>query len=1002
MLLSKIVRFLNSKDVSFESIQNLINESTTAQLVPSFAFLGFWLSSNSNNSSSTAQFSTVQSANHLMELISLKVPPVILLSGMIDLNWGSHQSHWSREVYFSSIFERLEKIQAFVRPLSLDGHVLRWSHCFPSKNHDQLISTLPLLSDDYYTDSKYQNNCLEHFMHLIEHRQPIDAFKPILERRNGKLILTFAIIQMLSKLNNVRNAKHSQLLFMFSVVFYYIQSFAATNEIDGQILCEYLQSRPFVSPFCMAGIVNHISPLLYLFNLLIPRKLALGDIEEETAKEAILAQYPMVDLTGDTELNPYIERLPEMLYIYFLQPTVRKAEAKMPTATVTDRLILVQLIEKNMTDRSKAIFNCSMKQYFEPIIACVIAPQLIINVFKWFSRCLGDTKGCNYLTKNLCSFVSNLLSLSLPTNSDNLTNLFKLNAHNPDPFYHELLLKGAYKYLIASLLPLPLHKHFYIYLFLMLRKPDEKQPVKQEEARKKDERQVLSRIFFSKLLRTNTPTCTQAICDELMNCADLCVILDFIEACSRELKIKNSEEASELSSIIDQLIKKLPIVARHDKKSYIVITDIIPNRPGFNQATKEALMILQGMPQISANELANHLRNISNPVLGSNVTRILASSSLLEKSEHAMTITDFAIKSLLDQKNITYTETELFGIPVSSVMYTISQLLLKHLLLNRQSEYALSLLDAMTTQFLNDKVPLHWLVPFMSETYKYLTPIIKRKINELVIQLPCAEELYVPYNGKDNIRKICDILSARLDPLLQEPDIITLEYSAPMSHAIAFAVVSFLVRDATPDEIVQDLIRPFVDFRELYTNRENDCGVLMILITYLPKKIGYKWFSNLIERPVHPLTLDTMRQFMVFAPIELFKKICNSSMEFCKKSNEQLFSLLYITMPSFGRLKKDEAVATKFLCGILENVNYRTTPFSLQERIVDSVGLVYVTLKLQKSRTTLIKSAKQFTPELKAIIASSLDIDEDQKPTRVGKSFSPQNAMSKIPNNRMW
>ena len=40
-LLTKIVRFLDTRDVSFESIHNLIDESTTAQLVPAFAFLAY-------------------------------------------------------------------------------------------------------------------------------------------------------------------------------------------------------------------------------------------------------------------------------------------------------------------------------------------------------------------------------------------------------------------------------------------------------------------------------------------------------------------------------------------------------------------------------------------------------------------------------------------------------------------------------------------------------------------------------------------------------------------------------------------------------------------------------------------------------------------------------------------------------------------------------------------------------------------------------------------------
>ena len=68
-LLSMIVRFLNAKDVSIEKLQNLINESTTEQLVPSFAFLGFWLTSNISNNPEPSVLASVQSALHLIDLI---------------------------------------------------------------------------------------------------------------------------------------------------------------------------------------------------------------------------------------------------------------------------------------------------------------------------------------------------------------------------------------------------------------------------------------------------------------------------------------------------------------------------------------------------------------------------------------------------------------------------------------------------------------------------------------------------------------------------------------------------------------------------------------------------------------------------------------------------------------------------------------------------------------------------------------------------------------------
>jgi hypothetical protein len=86
-LVCRIIRFLDIKDITLEEIQDFINESDTAQSVPACAFLVFWLCSKSYRNDSA----TIQNGINLAEVICRRIPPVLLMTSLLDLKWNNYR-----------------------------------------------------------------------------------------------------------------------------------------------------------------------------------------------------------------------------------------------------------------------------------------------------------------------------------------------------------------------------------------------------------------------------------------------------------------------------------------------------------------------------------------------------------------------------------------------------------------------------------------------------------------------------------------------------------------------------------------------------------------------------------------------------------------------------------------------------------------------------------------------------------------------------------------------
>lgn len=345
----------------------------------------------------------------------------------------------------------------------------------------------------------------------------------------------------------------------------------------------------------------------------------------------------------------------------------------------------------------------------------------------------------------------------------------------------------------------------------------------------------------------------------------------------------------------------------------------------------------------------------------------------------------------------------------------ISQSLLGRLLLASHTDLAYQLLQTMAKPLINDTAPLHWILRFSLRFRSILTRNIIELFDQIVSQLPYADVLYKSERSIDNesnnaddndiyndgygdgdgysesgisnerkeiIKKsnhifaIAQLLVERDMMLIQDPDVITREYQSPYRHAEAFSHCSLSFSSYSDSQLAEMLALPIFDLSRAWHKRDIACLCLAELATTMNSEVSYRYFSLLMENKNCEMALLAGRLFMMNARIDVFKMICQECQLMIHKDDVKLDYFMRMVMPSFSRLEGDESVATTLLCGFLESVT-ENSPRVLQESVIDAVGLVYLKMKLYKARTTLINAARRFSPELKGIIASSLEIMPD-------------------------
>ncbi|EAX94914.1 hypothetical protein TVAG_382990 [Trichomonas vaginalis G3] len=969
-LLPMIVRFLNTRDTSIEKLQNFINESTTEQLVPSFAFLGFWLTSNITSNSDPSTLTSIQSAFHLIDLIISKVPPVILLSGISDLNWGMNQPSWTLSEFFQPVFERIRKIRGFVKPFSLESHILRYPQIYITGDKAQMLK-FPGLLLEVEADPAYQIACIQHFKRLILNHAPLDSFKPLTEYRNARLTLTYAIMDLISELNSNRKATHSELLFTFATIFLYVQGFALSNDIDGQILCEFLQSRPFISPFCMLAIVNHIQFNHYLFNLLIPSQLTKGDIDnEQDAIAAIESQYRIVDMSTDDSLSSLISYIPSVLARYFLSnlpPANDKDLGKNKNETIAFMLLTCKVT----LNQIKYIVENARDNEYGPKYVAIMSSQLMTLFIFGFHHTFSECCKNKMFTPNLMTMIECVLANILPIRSETIAKKF-LDLTGKDIDLQEMTIRAIF-FFVRIIAPLSVHKTVIPSVLQVIGSVNNQNQQQNDSGIEK-----VALVLLIKLLHVHYPRLSDEVAQKIEESSNILVLLAYIEATTNLTDVNLCTEATKINEFREKLISILPF--NNDKKAPIYIIESINQSISSSRFDKLSLGCLRAYKNFSqsSNMNASELFDVY----------FLSFTSFVARYEFAYSLTQHCRRYLASNDDILEKDYQL-QITTRHLAVLLSQQLLPRLLYYKHEYLANILIDALIPALLADKMPLHWFKMFLTRNWHLLTSEMSAKLKTNFLgSIPNAQEYLVP-DGPEMAKQIGTKLHEIEETVQQDPEVIVREYQSQFDHMKAFSVCAILLSNKTCDAIVDELINQIVDVMHSWPERELCCNCLMRVIAELPHDICTSFFTAAVHKSVSPIILKAMRIFMTYVTLEVFRDICYNLKQIISGDPSRLSVCLQIMMSNFMRLKGDSAAATSMLCGFLENVSL-STPKDLQEEVIDAVGLTYITLKLHKSRPVLINASSRFPPEMKSIIASSLEITSPAKKNETAPYMNPK------------
>jgi hypothetical protein len=908
VVLGKIVQLADRSHVRFKQIQELINESTSTQLVPVIAWFGFWFISNTNSTSFSE--SVMQTAARCIDAILRRVPPVILLSGLYELNWNSHYRRFLSTDFFRSICTRVQIIKDFVRPFSIESHALRWLPCFPHRANSILQGVRHIIYG-LEPDPRYQGAHVDQFQRLILEHAHVGAFKPLLEYTNGKILLTVAIRNLIQKVNLRRDMRHEQLLFVFYTIFNYVQAFSRTNEVDAQLIAETIRRLPTVSPFCLLAIVTHIQQTFPLFTLLVPPALGVGDLTEAAARQVILDEYRIVDLSMDDSLDGLIEQVPEILVSYFTSnltrtpatpdsgaPPLRRMQfaAQLPYSPMMLRRVIDMLSDAALTPCEFLVWRAG---YVRAIMSYVRTN---------LRNSVAESK------PPFWDFLGTAIASEMPL----IGFLAGRFLEEKSTEFREFLARGLLKYAVKCLVAMPVEARLIPWLL-------------ENIATRSDRLMAVSRLLLVKLLRSSLPRLTQEGIDQIVVVNDVVVTLEYTDALRGFSQVDQSDELVFARDALDRLrplvgrLQTPPISELYKKKPFeLLVAGRLLCTPDVTRATVDALMNFLKPPDSDAVDYAGFGPNFG-----------------LKASDYIFPVAQFALQLLAD----------------------------KH-----QHELVSALLDRMENFILADQTPLAWVSSFLAKNYVALSDTARAQFRGIVARLPDAERYFVP-EGPDQVRRMMVLLGASDLHLEQDPAFLTREAQSQLRYVKMWCLIALLVRNDSA-AIVSDLLKPFRTFEYGIEKKEKSCAALAMVIGSLPQPLAFGFFKEMMGQPFHEFTLVALRYFMAFISIDVLRQICEKSGELLARDDKRLSPFMFVVLPVFNRLASDDETTKNLLVGLLETVN-QGTPIQLQERVIDAVGLVYVVFRLAKHRADLIRAARDFADELKAIIPSSLDVDFD-------------------------
>lgn len=955
-LLSFAVKYFNSGDVPINNIKELINDSTSENLKPLFSFLLTWVVEHHSSSKDDLILEKINNALKFIDMIFLKVPPVALVTSYDELRVSIQKSNYLLNDFFHSFNYRITNISSLVNLTVMENLIKKNSfgggRDYESDNEFILAYIFPS------SNINDQLNYIIYFKRLIYDYSPIDSFKPLLEYRESIYILTISIIDILTELNSSREATHIQLLFSFSTLFSYVQTFSQTNDIDGQILCEYLQTCPYISPFCMLAIVNRIKPSSYLYNLLIPKEIASGRCTtQESSINAILSQYHLIDMTYDDTLSDLIKHIPTIMCKYFLHNIELKTPSEQGSSDA-DIITFITLTNTSGYENLKTILYYVKDRQIDHIHVAAMSQNLMYNILFAFQYTFYECCRKKMFTPTLVTMTASVLASTLPLNTEVLASKFLRN--NILPLTTEFVIRAVYSDLIHIVAQLPIHRNMIPFLLNSVKDGE-----KDDTETQMTDLQFCARLLLMKCLRICSSKFTDSLVNLILSCRDVIVILEYIDYTDTCLELNSYVEQQYIANFREKLINVCPIMSS-SVSPFICDFNAKDISKLYNSFDSISVQCYESILFIKNQGNIDYILSLS-PILAISVIRLLLSSTFVMNHDFARNLCSIVVSKLKDNSDSCKNSLQ-FTITISHAYLVISQLLLSKLVQFNHIDIAISLVHEMQEPLKNDSMPLHWLLNFTRQNCNKFNKELKQTLFEALKSIPFFNKYDI-----STLPKILDHLYNIRKKKILDPDLLSREYTSDFQHMIVLATCFCLLSDLSDEEIVEELTRPITDISRPYLDRTTYCHCVTKLASMLSESIVYQFFNKVVCLPLCDLTTLVGRELISNITYNELRFIYRNSYSLIGGSETKLKSYITLTLFSYRRIKGDFETAVMMLKGILESVTAQSS-VTLLEFVIDVLDFTYMALNLHKSRAELINSCSKFPANMKTIIASSLEI----------------------------
>ena len=993
-LLSSLVKALNSKeDLSQKKLKKLIVEADNEQLIRTFHFLQFWISSRRQFDNDSIK----EKAFSLFSLLLSNIPPANLFEGYMQFNIDNSQSSLLLQDTFSSYMKRLYHISN----LALE--------CFA----ENIFSDVKINIDFHFVKKMMQGIKIDFLMKSIE-GQPmfIESFKaqvktlimdnwplPSIKRmdffKGFKLILTDALIEMIKSANFSNSSSNVELVSTFSKLFTYIYAFTTVNIIDLQILCDAMLNFWCYSPFLILEMVCNIPKFSPMYHIIFPQELGKNISNKQEALNILKCRFPIIDLSNINDVNnPEADVLneikkPEIIYdilYYYMVPSIvhdPKADFKNEHLTNYDITVNLHLSNSSLFSRCLKILNFLKTGKLNDIeIKIMNYGVLHFFLVQLFKNSNEKIKANPVLNASVSNLKMKILSLIAPMPLEKLLSTFFANPEDEDGIINNL--EKIYELLNEiSRTPNDLLSNrssvnpILMYCLTIVsnhKKIREKVPPQPAGSGAESDlisnsfntaRYIIGKILFSVDLKI-----TEKIEEMILNSddIDLPTIIFFISAFEDVKSTIFYYEYITIHQIKEKLIDHIPfnILSKSPLEYEITIN-------------KEKLKFLNEPSKEYVNRIESKLKSdfayVENELQFKGPNKKTAKSkykgSIWNKARNDIGLFIILLYLKLQDKHYLKFINKTF-LPQSHIQPMIllygTRRFLSFLDLNSNfSNMIFKFIEIIIHQYNNNLITFNELKIIFFYCYH------KFKENNILSQF---------YNSITNKDSYKTVFEGKVFITLKMTDIINYIYNYRNSFKYRYEelksiiIICILIKRNNNDDIINFLFEPIKAFQYHSSDREGEGKEIVSIAANMPNDISFGFFLKLTELPISNLVISMSKYMLKRVNFDVLCRVCTYFHNSAGNDNETTTILIKSLIPNSIRFYGSDKHFENFLKALIKSIPEGSS-LEKQEEILDIILMTnryFLNPQNEKLREDLIATMnanKATLPRIRSALATN-------------------------------